>query len=164
MNGSFMINKKEVLLKRLNKLKSHYKALKEYKILIDEMLKSQDIYKVEVFENLAFAEKAIFDAYLKRFSSIQDFLGTKIFPILLDLSGISATKMTDILYFIEKEEIIDSLDNWIELRELRNELEHDYPDQMKQALCDLKKCIDLFSIIESYTVKSIDFAESKLNL
>ena len=35
--------------------------------------------------------------------------------------------MSEVLYSIEKKEIIDSLENWIELREVRNELEHDYP-------------------------------------
>ncbi len=81
---------------------------------------------------------------MKRFSSVQDFLGAKIFAPLLDVSGINFGKMSEVLYAIEKEEIIDSLDNWIELREIRSELEHDYPmcpvslDQNIKAGLDLK--------------------------
>jgi len=29
-----------------------------------------------------------FEAYLKRFASIQDYLGTKVFPLLLEVAGI----------------------------------------------------------------------------
>ncbi len=70
--------------------------------------------------------------------------------------------MSEVLYHIEKEEIIDSLDNWIELREIRNELEHDYPEELKEALKDLKFCIDNFSKLESYYLNSVNFAERYL--
>lgn len=67
--------------------------------------------------------------------------------------------MSEVLYYIEKEEIIDSLENWIELREIRNELEHDYLEELKEALIDLKFCIDSFQKIESYYFNSLNFAE-----
>ena len=102
------------------------------------------------------------DAYLKRFSSIQDFLGAKIFASLLEISGISYGKMSEVLYLMEKEEIIDSLDNWIELREVRNELEHDYPEELEEALKDLKFCIDSFEKIESYYLNSLNFSKKYL--
>jgi len=41
------------------------------------------------------------DAYLKRFSSVQDFLGAKVFSLLLDISGIGDTKMSEVLFAIE---------------------------------------------------------------
>ncbi|GFO74378.1 antitoxin [Bathymodiolus platifrons methanotrophic gill symbiont] len=52
--------------------------------------------------------------------------------------------MSEVLYQIEKEEIIDSLGSWIELREIRNDLEHDYPENLQEALQDLKFCVDNF--------------------
>jgi len=57
------------------------------------------------------------DAYLKRFSSVQDFLGAK----MLDIAGINSGKMSEVLYLVEKETIIDSRDRWIGLREVRSE-------------------------------------------
>ena len=101
-------------------------------------MNKKNIYDKSVFKKLKIEEKAFLDAYLKRFSSLQDFMGAKIFSLLLEIAGISSDKMSEVLYFIEREEIIDSLENWIELREIRNNLEHDYPEELEEALSDLK--------------------------
>ena len=98
---------KQILQKRFNKLSKHYEALRDYKSLINNLLLEKNIY--EQF-TLKPEEKAILDAYLKRFSSIQDFLGVKIFPLLLIVAGINSSKMSEVLYYIEKEEIIDSFE------------------------------------------------------
>ncbi len=145
---------KEILKKRLNKAKKHYEALRDYHSFIKTM---GDIYSPYFFNSLRIEEKAILEAYLKRFASLQDYLGAKIFPLLLEVAGISANKMSEVLFFIEKEEIIDSLDSWIELREKRNELEHDYPEEIEEALKDLKFCIDNFEKLEKYYLNSIEF-------
>lgn len=152
-----------ILHKRLQKLEKNYIALKEYKILIDALVVDIDIFDIKKFETLKPEKRAILDAYLKRFASVQDFLGAKIFSLLLDVSGISYTKMSEVLYYIEKENIIDSLENWIELREVRNELEHDYPDEIEDALEDLKFCIDSFEKLESYYINSVNFAKKYIS-
>jgi hypothetical protein len=149
----------EILLKRLNKLEKHYLALCEYYEAICELIVHKNIYDQFVFNSLKVEEKALLDAYLKRFSAVQDFLGAKIFPLLLDISGIASSKMSEVLFYIEKEQIIDSLSSWIELREIRNELEHDYPDELQEALEDLKICIDSFVKLEKYYHNSILFAK-----
>ena len=151
------MNKKEILKKRFDKLEKHYTALKEYKGLIDNLLVEKNIYDQFIFNTLEAEKRAILDAYLKRFASLQDFLGAKIFSILLEIAGIQNTKMSEVLSHIEKENIIDSLENWIELREVRNELEHDYPEELEEALQDLKYCIDNFEKIESYYLNSLNF-------
>ena len=154
-----MSNQTAILKRRLSKLERHYIALREYKKLIDDMNDKFDIYDMDIFQKLKPQQKAILDAYLKRFSSIQDFLGAKIFGLLLDIAGINYTKMSEVLYYIEKEEIIDSLENWILLREVRNDLEHDYPEDLDEALEDLRFCIDSFDRLESYYLKSLKFAK-----
>ena len=151
------MNKKEILTKRFNKLEKHYIALKEYKLLIVDLLNETNIYDQFIFNTLKPEKRAILDAYLKRFASLQDFLGAKIFSLLLEIAGINNSKMSEVLSNIEKEEIIDSLENWIELREVRNELEHDYPEELEEALKDLKYCVDSFSQLESYYLNSLEF-------
>ncbi len=158
-----MIKKNAILIKRFEKLKTHYSALHQYKLLINDLLNKKNIFDVVVFNQLVPQEKAILDAYLKRFSSVQDFLGSKIFAPLLEISGIGVSKMSEVLYSIEKEEIIDSLENWIELREVRNELEHDYPDNLETALKDLKFCIDSFDKLESYYINSLYFLKKYID-
>lgn len=158
------MNKKEILKKRLEKLEKHYIALKEYKVLIDNLLKNgNNIYDPLIFNTLKPEKKAILDAYLKRFSSIQDFLGAKIFALLLEVAGINSNKMSEVLYYIEKEQIIDSLENWIELREIRNELEHDYPEELQEALNNLKCCVESFYKIESYYINALNFSKRYLH-
>ncbi len=152
-----MSSKKEILKKRFDKLSKYYKALKEYKELIDLMLADIDIYDTWEFNRLKAQDRAILDAYLKRFASIQDFLGAKIFPMLLEVAGIGTSKMSEVLMIIEKEGIIDNLESWVELREIRNELEHDYPEELKDALNDLKFCIDSYEKIEEYYINSLKF-------
>ena len=149
----------DVLVKRLDKLKKNYMALKDYKTLIENLSNNMDIYDLKNFESLKPEQKAILDAYLKRFSSMQDFMGSKIFSLLLDVAGISYTKMSEVLYFIEREGIIDSLDEWVELREVRNELEHDYPEELDEALENLKFCVDSFDVLETYYINSLEFAK-----
>ncbi len=151
------MRKKEILQKRFAKLYRHYKALKDYKELIDKLLKEKNIYEQFIFNTLKAEERAILDAYLKRFASIQDFLGAKIFPLILEVAGIYTTKMSEILSHIEKEGIIDSLENWVELRDIRNELEHDYPEELEEALSDLKYCVNNFEKIELYYLNSLNF-------
>jgi DNA-binding transcriptional MerR regulator len=143
-----------VLFKQLLKVKTHYKALKEYKEFIDNM---QFDFSKENFVDLETQQKAVLDAYLKRFASLQDYLGAKVFKSLLDTAGITYTKMSEVLTLIEKEDII-SLDRWIEFRNVRNELEHDYPDVLEEALNDLKYCVDNFYYIEEMVKKVFEFA------
>lgn len=152
-------NSREILRKRFGKLEKHYTALKDYKNAIDSIIQEKNIFEVAIYSSLNVGERAILDAYLKRFSSLQDFLGSKIFSLLLEVSGIGGSKMSEVLYNIEKEGIIDSLENWIELREIRNELEHDYPEKLEDALRNLKYCIDNFSKIESYFLNSYNFGK-----
>jgi|694.fasta_scaffold24470_8 hypothetical protein len=158
-----MINQEEILKKRLLKLKIHYSALREYKLYIEKMLSEKDIYDEAIFLELQTYEKAVLEAYLKRFASIQDFLGDKIFNLLFQVAGISCSKMSEVLYNAEREKIIDSLQNWIELREIRNELEHDYPDKLRKALEDLKFCVNSFDLLETYYSNSLDFAKRYIN-
>ncbi len=140
--------------KQLQKVAKHYLALKEYKEFIDKVGFK---FSVEEFNNLDTPQKAVLEAYLKRFSSLQDYLDAKVFRTLLNMAGISTTKMSEVLTLIEKEEII-SLDRWIEFRNIRNELEHDYPDELEEALKDLKYCVDSFDYLHDVVVKVFEFA------
>ena len=67
-----MNNKIEIIKQRFAKLEKHYQALKDYKQLIDN-LAEKNIFSPEQFKELKVEERAFLDAYLKRFSSMQDF-------------------------------------------------------------------------------------------
>ena len=147
--------KKEILKKRLNKLQKNFEVLREYKNFIEKL---GDIYTPFVFNSLKLEEKAILEAYLKRFAFVQDYLGAKVFKLLLENKGIIVNKMSEVLIEIEREDIID-LEKWIELRSVRNELEHDYPDELEVALEDLKYCVENFYELEKIIKKVFEFAK-----
>ena len=140
--------------KQLQKVKRHYEALKEYNGFIETM--GFD-FTPEKYNSLETPSKAILDAYLKRFASLQDYLGAKVFRSLLDMSGIGYTKMSEVLTLVENEGIV-SLERWIEFRNIRNELEHDYPDALEEALRDLKYCVDSFEYMENVVQRVFAFA------
>ena len=143
-----------ITTKQLQKVKKHYQALKEYKEFIEQVGFQ---FTIDEFNALNTPQKAVLEAYLKRFSSLQDYLGAKVFKSLLDISGISYSKMSEVLTLIEKEGIV-SLDRWIEFRNIRNELEHDYPDELEEALRDLKYCVDSFEYMEGVVIRVFEFA------
>jgi len=147
--------RKEILQKRLNKLQKNFEVLREYKNFIEKL---GDIYTPFVFNSLKLEEKAILEAYLKRFAFLQDYLGAKVFKLILENKGIVVNKMSEVLIEIEREGIID-LEKWIELRNIRNELEHDYPDELEVALEDLKYCVENFNEIEKIIKKVFEFAK-----
>lgn len=63
-----------------------------------------------------------------RFGKLHDILGAKIFPLILDILCENDISMRDRLNKLEKIGIIDDASWWMELREIRNQLTHDYPD------------------------------------
>ncbi|MDQ6991929.1 MAG: hypothetical protein Q9M31_00505 [Mariprofundus sp.] len=72
---------------------------------------------------LAFSDQVIY-----RFSKLQDCMGAKLFKSLLLYQGENINKpFLDILNQIERMNIID-VDAWFEIRDLRNEIAHDYED------------------------------------
>jgi len=151
-----MKNLQVVLNKRLEKVNSHYTALKEYKEFIEKL---GNVFNTADFEKLNLQERAVLEAYLKRFASLQDYLGSKVFPLLLENKGIIANRMSEVISIVEKEGIID-LEIWLKFRQVRNELEHDYPDDLEDALEDLKFCVDKFDEMEKIVKKVFDYAKA----
>ena len=144
-----------ILAKKLDKVRKHAEALQSYKSYIDTMAFDFD---VAGFNRLSVPQKAVLEAYLRRFASLQDYLGAKVFASLLEHAGIGANKMSEVLTLIEKEGII-SLDRWITFRTVRNHLEHDYPDELEEALEDLRFCVESFDEMMHIVDNVFAFAE-----
>lgn len=154
-----MSDTREILERRFGRLRSHLSALRDYKAIIVRMVAERDVFSAEVFSGLRPEEKAVFDAFLKRFASIQDYLGAKIFPLALEAAGISAARMTEVLQEVEREGVVEDLDEWLELRELRNGLEHDYAQDLASALADLRRCVEKAAVLEACCERANAFIE-----
>lgn len=88
-------------------------------------------FTAEKVQNLSEHDFLVVELMTNRFSKLQDFVGAKIINLFLDVSQepFEALTMIDKLNKLEKFHIIDDKDVWQEMRELRNHLAHEYPDQ-----------------------------------
>lgn len=74
------------------------------------------------------------DAFVSRFSRLQDTLGDKLLPALLQVSLEKTGSQLDNLLRAEKMGWISSAESWIEIRTLRNKLVHEYMDSAPDLL------------------------------
>ena len=82
-----------------------------------------------IFSQISPIELALFDQLIYRFSKLQDSMGARLFKQLLELleEDISGLPFLDILYKMEKLNMIGSAKDWITLRQTRNTVSHEYP-------------------------------------
>ncbi len=111
----------------LRRLNDAVKQLeKKYTFPIDEQAYEQinnDLVAV------AFSDQIIY-----RFSKLQDTIGAKLFKALLLYQGENTNRpFLDILNELEKIGIVD-VEEWFELRDLRNEIAHDYGNDPSEAM------------------------------
>ena len=103
---------------------------------------------LDMFENRA-SVKTI-DAFIYRFVKLQDYMGDKLFKQILKsvLEYKDNMSMLDILRKLEKLEVIDSEDRWLDYREVRNKLTHEYPDNEQDILEGIKIALGHFKEIK----------------
>ena len=83
----------------------------------------------ESYTSLTSEQIRCLDQFIFRFSKLQDAMGAKIFRFLLEYldEDVTALPMRDILNRLERYHILPDANEWIYIRELRNEIAHDYP-------------------------------------
>lgn len=96
------------------------------------------------FENIDIVKTI--DSFIYRFSKLQDKMGDKLFPAILQLLQEYKTNMPliDVLNKLERLELINSTDEWIDFRKLRNNLTHDYPDNENEIIEAVNLAIDVY--------------------
>jgi len=92
----------------------------------------------------------VIDAFLFRFIKIQDLMGNKLFREVLDRLGEYDDSMStlDVLDRMEKLELIESADVWMDYRNLRNMLTHEYPDNKDVVIQGVRMAVQVFSAME----------------
>ena len=114
----------------------------------------------KVFENLAPAEVAYMDQFATRFSKLQDAMGAKLFPQVLDLVGEQGALNTfiDKLNRLEKIGAIDNAAQWPLFREMRNAFAQDYPEDSELNAETLNRAMPLASELLTVYRNTRDFA------
>lgn len=123
--GVLIMEKKVSLEINVAAVERHLKRLEDalFYVLKNIPITAQDI------ENLPSQDISYMDMLSIRFSKIQDLIGARIFPLILELSEEKEfLTVIDRLNRLEKLNFIDDANWWIGLRNLRNNMTHDYPD------------------------------------
>ncbi|MFA7230669.1 MAG: hypothetical protein WC071_05315 [Victivallaceae bacterium] len=124
-------------------------------------LKAQCLSK-EWFDN--YENQRIVNSFLFNYIKIQDKIGAKIFKMsLFELKEINdwSIPMIDILHTLEKLGIIDSIDEWDKLRELRNVLAHEYPADIEDRIENIALALDGFEKLKNQFLKIKKYCASK---
>ena len=115
-------------------------SLKHLKRIDDAFNKLEKKHKFPIqkddFENIltSIQNIAYSDQIIYRFSKLQDTIGAKLFKSILLYQGENINKpFLDILNQLEYMDIID-VDEWFEIRDLRNEIAHDYETNDNTAI------------------------------
>ncbi|MBP6985263.1 MAG: hypothetical protein KBB83_01575 [Alphaproteobacteria bacterium] len=97
------------------------------------------------------------DQMVYRFSRLQDSLGAKLFPLLAEAFIPSQEKLTfiDMLNLLEKNEILPNAKLWREMRDFRNHLTQEYPENpdlminnLNQAPTYVKNLLDIWVFVK----------------
>ena len=93
-----------------------------------------------------------------RFSKLQDTMGESIFRFILIMSKENIKKMTfiDILNRLEELEILNK-NEWLELREIRNEIAHEYSFNQEEVVDNINmiyhqtdKLVDIYKMVKRF--------------
>jgi len=128
----------------LEKINLHKKRLK----LALAEIEQWDDFDSDIFEN--FEKIKTVDTFIYRFIKLQDIMGEKLFKAFLNKIGEYKNSMSllDILDKLEKFEIIDDANRWMQYRKLRNQLTHEYPNNEDDIIDGIKIAIQSFVEIE----------------
>jgi len=114
---------------------------------------AEEISRIQLSTNAFdnFETVKTFDTFIYRFSKIQDYMGEKLFPATLDILGDYKYSMSfkDILNKLERLELIQSVQQWMSFREIRNTLTHEYPDNEDEIIEGITLAVNAYAEIKN---------------
>ena len=82
------------------------------------------------YSHLAKEDRRLLDQFAYRYTRLQDDMGARLMPAVLKALGEDIGPMSAIDRFTRLEQLgwLDSADEWLAMRHVRNQFAHDYPD------------------------------------
>ncbi len=82
------------------------------------------------YKNLSKADRRLLDQFAYRYTRLQDDMGARLMPAVLKALAEDIAPLTAIDRFSRLEQLgwLPSAEDWITLRQVRNQFAHDYPD------------------------------------
>jgi hypothetical protein len=142
------------LLNYFNEAKKHISKIDRAK----NVLKNSMPLNKHSFQNLSEMELDKIDILIFRFSKLQDLLGQRVFRNILEYSGFNTNSLSfvKILGELEKEGLLE-IDRWRDLRDARNSIAHEYPNEEEILINEINYIykevsylIELLNLLERY--------------
>ena len=110
-----------------------------------EQLAQKKPLTAQKLQKLTDVELAVCDQFIVRFSKLQDAMGAKLLPAVIELTHEEGELATfiDKLNRLEKIGALNSVEQWLKLREMRNQFAHDYPNDPEIQASLLNKAFDM---------------------
>ncbi len=104
------------------------------------------------------------DQLVYRYTKLQDTLGAKLFPLIVEHLREDAESLTivDKLSQLERSGAIESSQKWQEMRELRNQLAHDYEDDPDSAADYLNELFTSSNELLSFQTRASRFVHERI--
>jgi hypothetical protein len=108
-------------------------------------------------DRLVKADRRLLDQFAYRYTRLQDDMGAKLMPAILRSLGedVAAMSVLDRMNRLEQLGWLPSADEWSELRRIRNEFTHDYPESSTErhqrlvlTLTAARRIVEIFHAIE----------------
>lgn len=130
--------------KHLCRMNDAYQDMQSFMLLSPE--KYQQLSKDQIQD---------IDQYLYRFSKLQDAMGEKLFKLIISRYEENTEKLSfiDVLNKLEKLQLIQSAEDWKILRQIRNDLAHEYEDDPDKIVWILNNIYSKKQLIENIYLK-----------
>ena len=138
------------------------------KLLLADLKKAGDVLsysfekckKIHMSEDLSYEELESYEALTSRFARLSDIVIQKVFRVfdILDLDD--AGTVRDRINRAEKKGIIESADDFVEIRILRNEIAHEYKTETIYSI--FAKVLELTDILLSSVDSILSYAQKYL--
>ncbi|MDF1883843.1 nucleotidyltransferase substrate binding protein, partial [Sulfurimonas sp. SAG-AH-194-C21] len=126
---------------------------------------SKDIKQIDFSKDVFDDDENVktIDAFIYRFVKLQDYIGDKLFKELLRAVAEYKENMSmlDVLDKLEKLEIIPDEDRWLDYREVRNKLTHEYPDNENEILEGIQISLEYFQEMKQMVIGIEKYIEVK---
>jgi hypothetical protein len=116
----------------------HHEALREALVDLDQ----SDLTE-KMLQNLDKEQRRLLDQFAYRYIRLQDDMGNRLMKSVLLALGedIAAMPVIDRLNRLEQLEWLPLAEEWIELRKIRNDFTHEYPETIQQRLASIQLAI-----------------------
>jgi len=131
-------NDKQQRAKFLSRVVS--KEIKHLKYSASKLFK--DEFSIEKAKTLSRDEELAeqLEAFTSRFCRLQDTIGDKLLPVWLDILNEKTKVSIDNFDKAEKIGVLSSVDRWLELRQLRNQMVHEYIEDLILLVDAIQTC------------------------